>query len=236
MVKDKLGTLKLKWGNNAGKAVYFDGGSNYINITASTTLNAISDALTIEAWVKPKNQYYNTVIAKGISNFFIELVTMRPGFIFSGLTVDYSDVENYNSRIVSYVGIPEDKWTHIACTYSNNNQLIAIYVNGEIINQCTASGSINSSVMDLRISARVSDVYSEYFKGSIDEIRFWNVVRTQSQIRDNMAKESVGNETGLIGYWNFNEIVNWTTISDISGHNHNGLIFGSVALVDSFAF
>jgi hypothetical protein len=51
-----------------------------------------------------------------------------------------------------------------------------------------------------------------------------------------MAKELVGNESGLIGYWNFNEIVNGTTITDISSHGHNGLIFGNVVFSDSFAF
>lgn len=76
--------IGLKWGNKAGSAVYFDGAENYITIASTTTLNSISDALTIEAWVKPLNQYYNTIIAKGSANFLVQLaIYLRPGFIFN---------------------------------------------------------------------------------------------------------------------------------------------------------
>jgi hypothetical protein len=115
-------------------------------------------------------------MAKGYENFFIELVKMRPGFNFRGLTIDYTGVENYYNRIVPYNTIPVNKWTHIACTYSKNNQLITIYGNEEIKNQCTSGGSINSSTLDLHIGARLSAVYSEYFKGSTDEVSLWNIV------------------------------------------------------------
>ncbi|MHA1753511.1 MAG: LamG domain-containing protein [Candidatus Helarchaeota archaeon] len=237
VVKDKLINVELKWGNNAGKAIYFDGGINYVNVKATTALNAISNALTIEAWVKPLSQYYNTVIAKGSANFFVQLVKyLRPGFIFKGLNIDYSGIENYWGRILLYDYIPEDEWTHIACTYSEQDQLITIYLNGVIKHQCSASGKIESLEDDLRIGARISDIYPEYFKGLMDEIRIWNVARTQSEILDNMAKELDGNENGLIGYWNFNKIVNGTKILDISNHNHNGVIYGNIKLVDSYAF
>jgi hypothetical protein len=51
-----------------------------------------------------------------------------------------------------------------------------------------------------------------------------------------MNKGLTGNENGLFGYWNFNKIENGTIISDVSGNNHNGLIFGSVELIDSSIF
>lgn len=114
--------------------------------------------------------------------------------------------------------------------------MITIYINGIIKHQCSASGQIKSLEDDLRIGARISDIYPEYFKDSMDEIRIWNVAIAQSEIRDNMVKKMNGNEKGLIGYWNFNEIVNGTTILDISNYNHDGVIFGNVELIDSYAF
>lgn len=43
MAEDKSDTLKLTFGGKAGMAAYFDGGTNCGNITATSTLNAISD-------------------------------------------------------------------------------------------------------------------------------------------------------------------------------------------------
>ena len=122
--------INIRWGNTAGKAVYFDGGVNYINIETTSVLNNISDALTIEAWVKPKDQYYNTIIAKGQANFFVQLAkNLRPGFRFIGLEIDYSNAENYWDRLLLYYDVPEDEWTHMACTYSGQEELITIYIN-----------------------------------------------------------------------------------------------------------
>jgi hypothetical protein len=236
VVENEIITVDLKWGNNAGKAAYFNGGVNYINIESTATLNMISDAVTIEAWVKPLYRYYNTVIAKGSSNFLVQLVTLRPGLILRGLDIDYSGSENYWDRILLYEYVPEDSWTHIACTYSKYDQLVTIYLNGIIKHQCSASGNINSSGDDIRIGSRISDAFPEYFFGSIDEIRIWNVTRSQSEIRNCMTKELSGDENGLIGYWNFNRTIDQTIILDNSPYNHNGVIIGIVELVDSYAF
>jgi len=220
----------------AGKSIFFDGDTNYFNIPATATLNAITGAITLEAWVKPKKQYYNSDIAKGQSNFFMQIVTMRPSFYFRNLIIDYSGASEYWGRLVALDTIPVDKWSHVACTYSSQNQSIKIYINGELVHDCHATGQIGSLTEDLRIGARVSEKYPEYMKGSIDEVRLWNVERTPTQIRENMSKGLKGNENGLVGYWNCNLIKGGTTIIDLSGHNHNGLMSGNIVLIDSDAF
>ncbi|MDZ7581905.1 MAG: LamG-like jellyroll fold domain-containing protein [Deltaproteobacteria bacterium] len=41
--------------------------------------------------------------------------------------------------------------------------------------------------------------------GSMDEVRIWNVARTQGEIQAALAVPLAGNESGLVGYWKFDE-------------------------------
>ena len=43
------------------------------------------------------------------------------------------------------------------------------------------------------------------FGGFVDEVRIWNVARSQSEIRANKNISLLGNEAGLVGYWKFDE-------------------------------
>ncbi len=42
------------------------------------------------------------------------------------------------------------------------------------------------------------------FQGVLDDLRMWNITRTQAQIKSTMNIELAGNETGLVGYWKLN--------------------------------
>src|SRR5439155_16810959 len=42
-----------------------------------------------------------------------------------------------------------------------------------------------------------------FYDGQLDEIRVWNVFRTDSEIQANMYRELLGAEPGLVGYWQF---------------------------------
>ncbi|KPA12217.1 VCBS protein, partial [Candidatus Magnetomorum sp. HK-1] len=43
------------------------------------------------------------------------------------------------------------------------------------------------------------------FAGMMDDLRIWNVARTQDQILNNKERPLIGNEYGLIGYWSMND-------------------------------
>ncbi len=52
------------------------------------------------------------------------------------------------------------------------------------------------------------------FGGYIDEFRVWKVARSAAEIMANYNKGLAGNETGLVGYWKFNEAPGATTAAD----------------------
>ena len=77
--------------------------------------------------------------------------------------------------------------------------------------QCTFGGAI------------VNNALVQPWNGGIDEVRVWNVARTQTEILDYMYSSLMGNETGLAGYWNFDD----RSVNDQTGHGNNGVLQGA---------
>ena len=66
---------------------------------------------------------------------------------------------------------------------------------------------------------------SRYLNGAMDEVRVWNVLRTQEEIRENMHLTLKGNETGLVAYYQFNNDDPAGTaggVKDASGNSNDG--------------
>jgi len=72
------------------------------------------------------------------------------------------------------------------------------------------------------------------FNGTIDEIRIWNVARTEEGIRANMCKKLTGSESGLIGYWRLDE-GSGTTANDATSNDNHGTLINSPSWVWSGA-
>ena len=69
------------------------------------------------------------------------------------------------------------------------------------------------------------------YAGLADEIRIWNVARSESELAGAKDKQLTGNETGLVAYWQFNEGSD-DTVNDATGNGHT-LRLGSVVGADS---
>jgi predicted nucleic-acid-binding Zn-ribbon protein len=73
-----------------------------------------------------------------------------------------------------------------------------------------------------------------FWNGAMDELRIWNVQRTQSQLQANLYNELAGNEAGLVAYYNFNEGIaggNNTSVTTLYDNQtntpaHNGTLTG----------
>jgi len=84
---------------------------------------------------------------------------------------------------------------------------------------CPASISTNAN--NLVIGTNAKDSTSALFDGAIDEVRVWNVARSEAQIRETMCKKLTGSETGLVGYWRFDN-VSGTNVTDLTSNNNDG--------------
>src|SRR4029077_18000384 len=73
-----------------------------------------------------------------------------------------------------------------------------------------------TAAANMTIGANTVD--GHYFVGLIDEVRVWNIARSAAQIAATMRQRLAGNETGLVGYWRFDD-VGGTTALDSSPRN-----------------
>lgn len=70
------------------------------------------------------------------------------------------------------------------------------------------------------------------FKGKIDELRIWNRSLTRDEIQTVIFTKLDKNESGLIGYWDFDEPTG-TTVLDKSENKFNGTLMGGAKRVAS---
>ena len=72
---------------------------------------------------------------------------------------------------------------------------------------------------------------ARFFQGSIDEVRLWNVARSDADIKANMTKKLIGNESGLVGYWRFDE-TSGTLMNDETSNNNDGTMINMDTATD----
>jgi hypothetical protein len=224
----------------AGNALKFNGSSNYVEL--SNRINIGSSDFTIEAWVYPQSTTAGMVFAQdvcGDGEHQFRLYTNN-----SKVNFDLSDAAalgaSYNFQLPSTANsVPLNTWTHVAVTRSGNNY--TLYINGTSnASFSTGANTINNqSGADvnkrLRIGARggvSTGCGLNYFNGSIDDIRFWSVARTATEIQQNYVQEiDAAANANLVAYYTFNQGIaggtntGITTLIDQKGTN-NGTLNG----------
>ncbi|HEY9690604.1 MAG TPA: Calx-beta domain-containing protein [Oculatellaceae cyanobacterium] len=110
-------------------------------------------------------------------------------------------------------------WNHIAVIYQNKTP--SLYLNGQFIKTGIQSNYIVHP--SFQLGEFSGDANYGAYQGSLDEVRIWNKAITQAEIQANLNKELIGNESGLVGYWNFNSLTNGT-VEDLTSNQNDGTI------------
>ncbi|MCX6156610.1 MAG: hypothetical protein NTY74_01375, partial [Ignavibacteriae bacterium] len=205
-----------------GYAVSLDGIDDYISVQNSSSLNY--SAFTVEAWVLYQDTDGGKVFGKSQSNGAV------PGFnmgVEGNLTLTCECFESWGSSVnaSSTKTLISGVWNHIAMTWSSGGYLCG-YINGEqVINKASGSLSISNSNTVTIGKAPWTSINQGHFKGKIDEVRYWNVVRTQAEIKANMYRE-IGTNANLKVYYKMSD-GSGTSLTDNSGNNYSGTMYNA---------
>ncbi len=214
----------------------FDGATRYDTnagyVQPSAALN-LTETLTVEAWIKPQGfgPYFRNGLSYGYSRVadkYAWTILLHDagdfGYPEKSMVVDlnYPDY-SYTDLATPPNSIKLNEWQHVAMTFDGATKTCKIYLNGVAQTLQKYGSDIQAKLWDnaeqpLIIGNRYD--YLRTFDGDIDEVRYWNVVRTEQQIKDNMNKPLTGSETGLVAYYPLNE-GSGTTAQEKSGKSPN---------------
>ena len=241
------GTTIPSWINNgkSNKALYFNGINSYVLVPKQ-----IQDDFSISFWVKTTTtgNSGNWYAGKGLIDGEVGGVVNDFGTSISGSKLAFG-IGNPDTTIYSTSDINNGRWNHIMVTRSKNTGQIKIYINGK--NEATGVGNTNSltATSNLKIGCIQTGIY--YFDGSIDEVKIYNYVLTDEEIKQDYnagsaiqfgtTTQNIGGTTTSLEYcipgdasfcappiaeWKMDEGVG-TSVVDTSGNNNTGTLINS---------
>jgi hypothetical protein len=188
-----------------GKAMQFNGATNYVQIPDSSSLNFVSKEYTISAWINMSS----------VPNDFRRIFDKSQASFPNGYGLDLS--KNYlrllgstNMSFNSPNWLP-NTWYQVAATYDGATTG-KLYING-VLKISSTYAAINAHTGTAQIG-KASDA-TAFFPGLIDNVRIYNYARTPAQI----AEDYNGGDP--IAHWKFDECTG-TTIHDSSPNRYDG--------------
>jgi len=224
-----------------GDGDYEDGFTsvNHVEIKDSESLNAINSQVTMEAWIKPTDfpNQWNFILFKGdkwasnaCENRSYGLLLNSSGFInlFSAPSNQGQIYLNSSNGLILL-----NRWYHVAGIIDAKSDVMHILINGVEVASRDFGKDIRLSALPLRIGwSHEEGVGSQAsFAGLIDEVRIWNIARTQEDIQKTMHTTLSGTEPGLVGYWQFDDSEEIAT--DSSENHSDGKLMGNAHFVEA---
>jgi carboxyl-terminal processing protease len=207
-----------------------NGKTSYLEVPDSPALHSISNALTLEIWFNatsfssPAGDVVSLLrknIEVGKENFFLRFRTRG-----SQTVVEFSPGIGVGT-FRAPVRFLTNTWYHLAATCDGTNG--RIFVNGASISAAACSGvmAIDSSTL---MVGRGDPDYSggEFFAGALDEIRIWNLARSQSQIWAAALHSLSATNQGLVACWNFDNAADFGQVP----HGERGELKGNARIVE----
>lgn len=184
----------------------------YVRIPHHAALNPTT-AVTIEAWVAVTDATgggCSSIIGKDYKQaYWLGICGTQLRSYFRGIGTSKTG------------GVVPAGWTHVAAVFGGGRH--KHYINGELVMDVAEAGPATTSPDEVRIGSDVSFPFTP--AGAIDEVRLWNVARTQAQIRSTINVVLTSPQPGLVGVWD--------GPNDVIG-SHDGSIQGAGVTIWTF--
>ncbi len=191
-------------------ALYFDGAS-YADLGNATFHKA---NFTVEGWIKPDVPQFGS---SSPSVFPFAIFTIRLGETDIALEAEvYQDgrlrVIHRNPPgnsggidVFSQTGMTDGEWHHFAVVRGDDNKL-HLYIDGTLeASSDEAAADFDDTPYEVVLGMSI-ERNPRYFKGLMDEIRFWNDARSKEEINRDMNRPVEPKSEGLAAYYDFNQI------------------------------
>jgi len=165
-----------------GSCLEFDGDNDYVEIPDSDSL-ILTDAITIEAWVKSANSSGYNGMWQIVSKYHAYILGRNPNVGEKNICFIIYNGTNWYDFSNCYTPTNIDIWHNFVGTYDSSTREQKLYVDGVLRSTRNVTGAINPELGPIHIAHREnSPVGSDHFNGTIDEVRIWNRALSDEEI------------------------------------------------------
>jgi hypothetical protein len=179
----------------------FNATDGYVVVPHDAALD-LCPTMTIEAWVKaetPRYSYGAVVDRNYQTGFSFGVGSAYPATDSAQIVLYLKDQHFFGP----YIRSDSLTWAHIAVSVDTVAHRAVFYLDGAPTNTVTGNAvRFLNNAAELRIG---NSMVSDQFTGMCDEIRVWNVVRTDAEIAALWQHEAKGNEPGLVAVYHFED-------------------------------
>jgi hypothetical protein len=223
-----------------GQAMYFNGTSNYIDLTGAAGTLQIQAPRTITGWLNTTNftsgpsdvscdpaNRFHYIYSDG-NGVGLNLYTLQNG----SLNFDHwYDGSNYD-YLQSTTHLSTSTWYHFAAVQDSSR--LKLYINGAFDSATDQANTTNFFVAPPTVGYAPCGSTDFFYPGKIDDMRFYNRALSAAEVKQlyNLSQNTIGHSNtiisnGLVGYWTFDgPSIDWhtNTVKDMSGQGNTGTL------------
>ena len=208
------------------------GTSDYVSTTFNPDDYNLNEGFTLSYWVRPDELGSTMMFGRKPAN------SQRLQFGIQSATQMFIGVGSKRIRTNAPHGMSDDgTWYHWAITYvgQSNGKTVKVYKDGDLMEldaeggtEATATwsatgGGPENTVFFGGYNAYSTEGYTAGWACGLDEVAIFDEVKDVSTLYNGGIPSDLSSESGLVGYWRF-ENGSGTTATDLSGNGNHGTL------------
>lgn len=220
--------------SGAGNCLSFDGTNDYVSVpSASQYAFGTSTDYTLEAWVKfsASQSNYTGIVVKGTTPAAWQgYQLLLYGNKIASEIKDGTNQVGIAEGLVGTTALNDGNWHHLALVVTRSSTNAKLYVDGNQEASVTNAFLGNSVTNSSNMLIGTERTNALYLNGYIDEVRVWNVARTQTQLQTYRTQGLDPSTSGLVAYFRFDAAnssstnTSATNLIDLTSYANNGTL------------
>lgn len=212
-----------EWANPEGRAVAFNGKDQYLKLSSGSSC-VVDNSMdyTIETWFKADEAQQTATI---ISNGRGDGEEMGGSLNLFALNLEEGRLVFHNNgvRVACDGSFADNDWHHVAVAVNRTSGRGQIYVDGKLNTYFEAADLGGIAAAYIHLGARVwtpadnlqQEKADNFFKGEIDEVRVWNLYKSETLVENGNSNRLDGAEKGLLAYYPFETYTEWQGVKEL---------------------